>query len=966
MNTRLRMIENVADLGQLRAGLPSLVATGTVDPHELVRMLLRGLLDQENGLKDESFKTEIVVFIGEFCCEIMTSFRDLQRVFNCLLEQAKNCERVDVVGTCLSTCTALAVCLQHLIKREREEPVLRPNGRTRSRTSSIMSGSSDSSRKGAKWKFEAPLLQMLLRILTSKDRVDASEERVVLQCLVEMELNLPGILSSHLNTLFAEYKACGPPNRQLWNVLLLLGVRNLLKCVLRSKQSNQKGISSVLSRGVSLPESFTNISTDSLQHFYRILQTENVFLESNAEVEDICGETMQCLSYSEPSTRLQSICYLSEIKQMYRSLNERFFTSLVTQLSKRDSLCLSVAALAVLKVSDLKSDSKVCNSVLSNFGQASKVSHRYHTSTLFYLKFCGEAADVFCSVPSKRIMRPILTDKNAIIFEKISLYVLATSKTYVDNIPYQFFSLIKLFQRQIDRNGQSFVFEAIARILLLAYLSYESSERYIQVIVLELVSKHAFFCDTISQLLQSVHLLKPRSTLPDSCLAAFNDHITKCSFQYFLPRFTDYLPMMSLVAAKSSADLFAFLELLEKSLMLSDVCNIGSLVVGNGLIQIIRNILQLQRRELYLIEVSCLLQHISSNFDNVSVKETASLYWSLISNLPSTAVDEFFDSSSQSREPRKSRIDCFLTRHYEMEANSTTAGNELVSDFTSQTILIHKCRPNHEQVPLFGDDEVKATSLSSPLWASFTDKYLNCSTNPSEIQLQFEVSISPQAELSHLFALELLFQVSQNFSVKHCDAFLSFLHNSQTELVSVTLQVLEIRETRIPVSCVFNKSSLQSCCCPVDTILIKFHDYFLPPPCSSEIKSRLFTALWSHFKQQADAEHTEVTDVIYNVDHSNSFARLNDIILSFIPEKCVVRVTQSQAADGQVVSLDKDCVTTMSILVYLPPKHHLLIWVTHRLEFAVFHCVLTNSSWSPLLNNFLSQLETALRNSEVD
>ena len=914
--------------------------------HEnLLNDILQSLLQEDSGKdpnKEISTRLWLVRFLAEYCTELLTGPEDAERVLSCILKRLMRVSTVkpSVLISYLHACTTIVVCFEELPGADGD----------RSRSTTVNSAATNSPTEK---KLETLLVQSLIKFLTHKQTLGIEVEKCTLQCLLELERSIPACLSQYLSILSEDNRLYQGPNKQLWNLLIVSGVRNFLKCVVRFPKVTQRGISSVLLRGISLPSRYTNIYSHEMGRFFMLFEESRKFSQQNDNITAIAKNGMGYFFEMESLVQAQFVYYLMEVYDFYGVEDEKF-PSIITCLSKKDALTSNLSSLLLFRSNIAKFNSSFAKDFLRTFERSSQLTHRSYLTNIWYFKFSSEVAKIAQKSLSKVFLQPKVFDKNAVLLEKACKFI-EISATEFDNgyLSHQVFSLMKLFTKQIERQSVNFIHQAVFRVLLHAFMYHKACETALKVIILDLCSRYSFLCLPITGLLKSMWKLQPESQFPDACLSSFSDSIASCSFDSFLPSFTDYLPLMSLVAAKSTADLTGFLELLEKALMLSDACQAGAWEVGNGLIEILHNVLECDRRDIYCAEVRCLLQYIACNFSNESVKDSANLYLNLASSVSPKRLGQFFQSVPKDHRPSKSQFSTFLAANngslYEPDLNDVAGFNSETPTLDNDSILLCKTAPDE-----LLDDNLKVhakhlKSFSTGI-RNFKD-LLGYDAMPNSIKLVFEVSVNQEFSMCDFYALEFVVNLGENLQFRDESAPLSLDHLGveSAQILELDVEVKQISEIDLEVHCVFIDNNLNTSKCPMSNVPLRFQDYFMPFFCAPELRSQIFRELWNHYKTEIEFSETEAADLIYTMEVTGSFGELKNVLKRLVHFDCWISDT-FETDDSQI-----------TLGIFLPPENHLLIQIKHQTEFAIFHCVISNEELCPMLNNFLVHFETIYR-----
>ena len=914
---------------------------------DLLNDILQYLL-QEDGGKDNNTvfgRIRLVEYLGEYCTDILSGPDEAEKVISLIIKRLiRNSDVVkpSVLVAYLITCTTVVTSFQDEIKVTEGD---------RSRSATVSSQKS----VGCERKLEVPLIQTLIKFLTqdSKQTLGHAVENNVLQCLLELERAIPGCLVPYLSVLYEDYKTHLGPNKQLWNLLMILGVRNFLKRIVKSPEFTQRRITYVLLRGSKADLKGFNCGTAS--SFFTYFDLNGQYSSHNEDVNVICKLCFEQWFQLETPVQLQMLSYLSEVKLFYGFFDDGgLLADTVTHLSKLDSLAANLVAVLIFQYC-IRNSSSIAQKLLDNFEKSARLNFRSYISNIWYLKLAALVGKLGKLDVAKSTLQPRLPDRNAVLLEKVCKFVEITYTVESCGINHHFFSLLKLFTKQIDRQAINFVHHAVFRVLLQAFMYHGSCESAIKVIVLDLCAKHSFLCLPITQLLKSMWKLRPESSFPDSCLSSFSESIANCSFDQFLPFFADYLPLMSLVASKSSADLDGFLELLEKSLMLSEVCYQGSNDVGNGLVEIFHNVLESERRENYCPEVICLLQYVVSNFRNEAVRDNASLYLNLSSTVAPKKLGHFFQSVPRDVRPSKAQFETFIAAHNSTFFGATNVVYEAERELLDlDTICVLKSTPNQ-----YYSEDIKLMSKNVKRFFSRiqdVNEYLDFTEKPQTIHLLFETSINLESETTEFYALEFTVDIGTSLSIRPETTKLSldYLANESSKILEVEAEVHEVKEFDLKLNCVAIDEQLTTCSSPVSSIPVRFHDYCLPFYCSPSLRPDLFQGLWDLFKDQIQFADNSAADLIYSVEHQGKFDDLKTILQRLLHADCLIPMKEQSSNSGKDES-------KIALGIFLPPECHLLIQIIHQHDFVIFHCVISNNELCPFLTSFLISLENLYR-----
>ena len=905
---------------------------------ELLLYLRPGKLNNE---KQSLLRLGIIEFLGEFCIDIFSTrgsvLNALGHLFDNFISNADT--TADILGACFTTCTAICVSLKDMWK---------------SLERSNSAQNSDPTKMGN--EFENRLVQTIVKFLTHHFKVGNFLENCLLHCLLELERNIPCILHCYLNIFYESLKSYQGINKQLWNNLLLLGTRNLLKCIVKHGKASQKSVSSIILRGVSLPASYLKLTEkEDLKEYYSLFDQKESFTDSNSDINALCDFIFQYMFNMEPVVQVQTACYLCEIRYLYRSLDDSFLTTEVLQFANKTSLCLSIASLTLFRHCHMPDNSSLSKQVLKNLGEGSQMVYRAPSFNVYFLKATNCVANASkLSLPSKYLRLRII-DANAVLFEKVCLF-LNTHSQISKEMPFEICKFLKLFQKQIDDSEQqTFVCQALFRALFLTLLLFPSSEEIVHSIVNQINMRHSFMSSLVSNFLISLSMLNPETKLPQKCLNTFCDSLTSDKSEWFSTHFEEYLPLMSLVAKKSQADLSGYLEILESVLMQSDICITGSLSVGEGLIEIIRNLLQYQPVKMYFTETTTLLENISQNFNNDLVQQSALFYLRLQTSLSGEKLRDFLSNLSVQKTQVKSYFVSLLDDEGIDDVNDNATEGPMLSEASIETIVYCKLSP----CELPSMDTYAAVQTTVPSISSFEntvsiDSYLSFEYKPKAIQIYLEISIA-EKQKTQLHAIELLMKSPEDNGLKiAAPIFINYLEQDKRESVNIVFEVSRISTPILPLYALYNED-INTCSCALNSLQIEFHDFFLPFYCSVDQRPSLFSALWKYYKDMIQLTgHETAVDIIHNVDFGESMERLQRVLSRFIPPECFVQCHNS--SDFSFFPGE-----TVLVGIYLPPGEHVLMRITLFSATVVLHCVLSSNHLCEFFNPFLTSLQSAFK-----
>ena len=933
---------NLGVLSQMQLNFPLFLSKYELSKSDLLSELLLSLKPGKVGNEKQNLlRLGIIGFLGEFCTDVFSTrgsvLNALGHIFDNFITNPDT--PADILAACFTTCTAICVSLKDLWKSsERKNAVV----------------NSDPTKLGN--EFENRLVQTIVKFLTHHFKVGNFLESCLLHCLLELERNIPCILHRYLNIFYDNLKSYKGINKQLWIFLLLLGTRNLLRCVVKHSKASQKSISAIVLRGVSLPTNYLKLSEKvELREYYSLFDLKESFADSNSDINALCDVVIEYIFNMEPIVQMQTACYLCEVRYLYRSLDDSFLVTEVLQFSNKSSLCLTIAAVTLFRHCQLPDNTLLSNEVLKHLGEASQMVYRAPSFNVYFLKATHCVANLSrLSLPRKYLQLRII-DANAILFEKVCLF-LNTHAQISREIPFEICKFLKLFQKQIDESEQqTFVCQALFRALFLTLQLFPSSEQIVHAIVDQINMRHSFMSSLVSNFLISVSMLNPETKLPQRCLNTFCNSLTSEHSEWFSAHFDEYLPLMSLVAKKSQSDLSGYLEILERVLMHSDICISGSLSVGEGLIEIVRNILQYQPVKMYFTETTALLENISQNFNNDVVQQSAVFYLRLQTSLSGEKLRDFLCNLSAQKSQVKAHFVSLLNDDGADEASDALTDGPMLLDANSEVIIYHKLLPC-ELLPVHAD----TTKNAVPLFcfeenAGSVHQYLALESKPKSVVIYLEIAIW-QKQKTQLHAIELLLKSAESSGLEvMAPVFIDYLDCEIDVCVQIIFQVSRISPQILPLHAMYNED-VNICSCVLQPLQIDFHDFFLPFYCSVQSRTALFDALWIYFKNKIqETDHETAVDIIHNVDFGDNLQKLNNILARFIPADCFVRSEEnskmfSSLSDG-----------TILVGIYLPPGEHLLMRITLFSATVVLHCVLSSNQLCEFFNPFLNNIQNALK-----
>ncbi|XP_028824220.1 AP-5 complex subunit beta-1 [Denticeps clupeoides] len=378
-------------------------------------------------------------------------------------------------------------------------------------------------------------------------------------------------------------------------------------------------------------------------------------------------------------------------------------------------------------------------------------------------------------------------------------------------------ALLRIISRHQRREMVVTAFRAV--FIFLTY--FHHVERFAEDLVQqlsELYSRHCYLAPHLMNLADQIQRCLEDSAWPVQLLRTLQRSIVEMPVSTLnLENLSWHLRVLGRVAKERQISQRSTLCFLLNVFIHSNLCEQGSWQVGSAVLVVCRNLLQHPCLNQVSIQLADLLQHLSSRYEDTDVQDHARLYYTLLTNLSEEKLSGVLEQAADSGQAKVRSLSSIMAEN----------------DGLSSCLVVHS--PTHPVLQL--------TKVSTP------------SSEKTSVQFSSEVALRYQ--LTHAgppdSAFDRLFSICISLELDDCNyEDVSDIHvpclfrDRKPPEVTITLRPRRPYPTRLRVHALFTTEDGRSWRSRLPDVNVSFPELFLPvSPCSSDTtKEELFQHLW--------------------------------------------------------------------------------------------------------------------------
>ncbi|XP_077998184.1 AP-5 complex subunit beta-1-like isoform X1 [Glandiceps talaboti] len=805
------------------------------------------------------------------------------------------------------------------------------------------------------------LLNMISKI---NDGFNRNLRRIACECLKEIEMTYPGILTRKLEHVYAM--------SQLENTFIAQSYTSLFVTVLKNSVGNMTQYSNdppdnVLNelmctrkeplKPLILPDNFTSELFNVKKKAQRKVLKQK--LASNVDTKEL----KRALSFvMESSTLMTTQCLyyimvqLIECVAYVHDLSPATFKSLFLH-------CVSTADLSVFHLvfllkerfssqlfTDRDEEFILRRLLIYAITPTFKPSHQLLCYE-WLLHFPEHQKDAFSerSLPTKldssyfATFFPRVFDDIDTTLAKLNVLSLCFKPSSIsDSAAATLMSCLVSLHKSVNYGVTGLVAVALYRALFNYYRKhqYTTLVEDIYKCILGIIVGHPKFAAQTIDFLESIREFHPDSSFSVDVLRALTDQSICTPISAILEDLGHYLLILERAAEEKEITQNSVLIFLQQLLVSSDLCSNDGWSLGNSLLSVCRNVLKYHNTDLVFRELGDLLFLLLTKYDDIDIRERARFYYALMTNLSTQKFCLQLTSILTAFSPAAMATSQTLTSLVTGSANFSTACPVRQLDGTILQLRRAEKKWNIMKIGI-PDSVDRGQMLEEYL------KIIKSSDFNPPVAVAYYIYFKENMDILYekVYAIVLHLQTSSNYlQVK--DQEIAVIHHSnlaEPSCKQVTFEFcpLEPVPATFDISAMFSNEDGQTCSMPLAPLQISFEDLFLPLPeicgCS---KQQVFNNIWIFIHTQQENSESSCTESVCSLQLSQ------DMISVTVTQKMAPFIVSSSSV-GDIYQIG----------ILLPPSSHLLMKIMPLSETAVISMVTDNWKILPLVNRYLHQLE---------
>ncbi|XP_071495474.1 AP-5 complex subunit beta-1-like [Diadema antillarum] len=398
----------------------------------------------------------------------------------------------------------------------------------------------------------------------------------------------------------------------------------------------------------------------------------------------------------------------------------------------------------------------------------------------------------------------------------------------------------------------------------------------------------------------------------------------------------DYLLILQRAAQEGDISPKPILNYLQMLLHRTQLMEDGSWLLGNKLLSVCHQLLQVHSKEGIYREMGDTLYTLFLSHQDLEIRERACLYYTILTSLSSEKISQIL--SSVGTEDSQN-----LTRLVTGSASVAPASpvETLDRSILKLTRICKRASASTIHLREPGDISGYNEHLQNRMedTAIYIDFYLHFDVAEEEIS----------SSMTRLYALMLHFDTPASY----CPipdvtvASLSVDSSSQPvegcQTITVALKPREPVPASLSVSAIFSIADGQTYVCQLDTLEVTFDDLFITLPIMPSALPAFCDTMWEFIKKDEECRaKSECAESICTVALSRDRMR---------------RILETDLADYVITTRDNQGDASFTVAVLLPPRWHLLLRVRLQDDISIVSIVTDNWRILPLVNRYLHCLE---------
>eukprot|EP00062_Callorhinchus_milii_P012700 gi/632960020/ref/XP_007895957.1/ PREDICTED: AP-5 complex subunit beta-1 isoform X2 [Callorhinchus milii] len=771
-------------------------------------------------------------------------------------------------------------------------------------------------------------------------------------CLRELETCRPGLLASKLELLSSLQRQEMTPLHQAYTVLYSRALKNALRVRCRAGCAvPDGGIRQLLHRNEELEWEASGEEQD----LPALPIGTRFFLNlSPADTKDLKSTVSLLLEESYLLTPVSQAALLQELAQivlLVRSLSPAIFKSQLLRLFGTMDASL-VHTMLHLKATFTDSlftveDESFLLKRLVGMAQHPLLStplKLFHTHCILHFPEnrpigwnADESLPVLLTPNMAAFLFPTLFNDSNTMLSRLSLVSLAyLESTDEERGPAEVFDYLVSLYKLVNTNGNRERLVTFFRAVYIFFSYFHANTQYMSELSSHLVRLYQGHCTVaphLINLINSTQELQEESKWPVALAEALQKVIVELPMQHLAPQnLTWHLQVLARVTQESSISQGRTVECLLGLAQGSDLCQTGDWRVGNSVLSVCRSILQHQNLETIFSELADLLQHLFLHFQDVDIQDHAHFYYTMLTSLSGEKLSGIVARGVGNGTRTKAR-----------SLSSIMPEN---TDLSSLSVLSVK-HPTLQLVPIVDEHrpnaELSGNVSKQDAEEQYLEKYLDQFNQPgfaSTVVMKYYLTFAPNVDSQYhkVFSVLLRFDLRSSHYEPIPDLHVPCLFfDRKPHTFSLALKPNCPYPTVLHTTAIFTTEDGHTCCSQLEPVQIGFSSLFLhlpiPAHWPANAKANLFDHLWESL---AGEESSQAALSLFCFKTNQS--PLSELVELHFHTHLVSKHTDPER---------------YKILLFLPPRYHVLYSVGLTGEMAKVDILTDNWKLLPLINAYL-------------
>ncbi|XP_068096661.1 AP-5 complex subunit beta-1 [Hyperolius riggenbachi] len=808
------------------------------------------------------------------------------------------------------------------------------------------------------FKVAQDFASLLMHLISDiNDKKQGSSNRPIrvtaCECLKELELCYPGLLSQRLEQLYTMQQQELSGAHQSYTILYSVALKNAVQ-ILAQKEGPPNG---TLKQLLASNGSFVWSVTKDMKDLQSLSGEQLFLLPSNSETKELKSILALLL---EDSYLLTSVCQntlfwqVVQIVAMVRTISPVVFKSqLVRLFGTKDISCFH----GILQMKAVFTDS-LFTAEDEHFLLQRLVGMTQHPLLsapvkLFYLDCLlhfpenrplnsnpGENLPVLLTVQMTSSLFPnIFNDASTMLCRQNML-----SMVYLENEGYHsekgigfLFEHLMAMYNMVDKNADRELTTTFFRSVYLFVRYFSFCEKHMDNLtkaLLELYKSQSSLAPYFINLVNQTQKLLEIQAWPVSLSKALQRHIVSLPVSSLTSKFLRWhLKILTRVAQENSISQTSTVLFLRRVVFNSDLCQKGNWGLGNALLSVCKHILQHEHFNMVFMQLADLLHHLMRHFEDIDIQDRSRLYYILLTNVSSEKLGKILNMSPISGPAKTRSLSSIMTESENFSALLTIHN-------TGKTILhMYPILDKASDLPSSAEMATEETaSAKFPL----QDYYQHLASHLSSLlALKYHLTFKEDVEdkFHKLISIVLQFDLTDdNYNQINDINVMCLYADRKPPIVTINLVPKEPYPSVLEVNVTFYTEDGLTYYSRLDPLCITFPQLFvplpLPPSCPVNTRCFLFAKLWQNMKPDEQNQCEE------------------SIFCQKMSEQSLHNFVQSHFSKFVVSHQDHK----YKIAFLLPPKSHILIYACFQEGTACFNVRTDNWKLLPNLNSYFSDL----------